>query len=419
MSGGTKGTMLSLVLPVMKEGKCQLVRCKPIWCYEAQISGVDMILGYPFLKAFRMMVNCPKDCLVTHRTSHPSQPFCVRECSANKVLTTTLLPKEHSVRNALDDFQPYAALKGGLDDLHVAQLKAAGQREGLSVSNPRFVSPGCKVTPWETDHLAVDGSYLDASQQTNSHSLAEVGNEVYCTTSTLQRDRSLPSVCESTALVEPQRAKFYCLCCGKKFEDKDLFSYDCCQERSIQRIRTHHLQESSPEQALPEDTYGEKTSLVRPVTSNVEMSEDSEPETVGYDSQGQNEVDTQLRDYVHAMDPDFMSLEEKVMRRTHTNDLDEVVDIFETRFGARKATPLDKKECRKVRKSGEYTLDPAFVEDVLKIAQSQDIVPTVDAFASERFHIMDRYWTKGSNAFKKNWVGEVLWLHPLRSCWTK
>jgi len=50
------------------------------------------------------------------------------------------------------------------------------------------------------------------------------------------------------------------------------------------------------------------------------MSEDSEPETVGYDSQGQNEVDTQLRDYVHAMDPDFMSLEEKVIRRTHTKD---------------------------------------------------------------------------------------------------
>ena len=140
-------------------------------------------------------MNCPKDCLVTHRTSHPSQPFCERECSANKVLTTNLLPKEHSVENALDDFQPYAALKGGLDDLHVAQLKAAGQGVGLSVSNPRFVSPGCKVTLWETDHLAVDGSYLDASQQTISHSLAEVGNEVYCTASTLQRDRSLPSVC--------------------------------------------------------------------------------------------------------------------------------------------------------------------------------------------------------------------------------
>jgi len=64
-------------------------------------------------------------------------------------------------------------------------------------------------------------------------------------------------------------------------------------------------------------------------------------------------------------------------------------------------------------------LDPTFVEDVLKVAQSQDMVPTVGEFASERCHIMDRYWTKGSNAFKKNWVGEVLRLHPLRGCWTK
>ena len=147
MSGGTKGAMLSLVLPVVRKGKNQLVRCKAVWCYEAQISGVDMILGYPFLKAFRMSVNCPKDCLVTDRTSHPAQPFCAKECFANEMLTTTLLPKVHSELNDLDDSNPVVA-QGVLVDLPVARQKAVGHGGGLSVSNPRFDLPGDKVTPW-------------------------------------------------------------------------------------------------------------------------------------------------------------------------------------------------------------------------------------------------------------------------------
>jgi len=180
------------------------------------------------------------------------------------MLTTPLLTQDHSVRNALATISIPTQPRGGRDDLLVAQLKAAGHGRGLSVSNTRFDSPGRKVTPWETDHLAVDGSCLDTFLHAISHPLADVGNRVCSTASSLLHDRSLPSVCESTALVEPQRAKFYCLCCGKKFGDKDFFSYDCCQERSIQRIRTHHLQENSPGEILPENDLWRQNFLSTP-----------------------------------------------------------------------------------------------------------------------------------------------------------
>ena len=38
---------------------------------------------------------------------------------------------------------------------------------------------------------------------------------------------------------------------------------------------------------------------------------------------------------------------------------------------------------------------------------------TVDACASDRNHLVDRYWTKKTDALKQNWDGETVYCHPM------
>ena len=64
MDGGRKGCMCSLVIPTFThEGVHKMVECAPYWGYEASITDCDIILGYPFLKGFRFIINCQGDYL--------------------------------------------------------------------------------------------------------------------------------------------------------------------------------------------------------------------------------------------------------------------------------------------------------------------------------------------------------------------
>ena len=54
MVGGTSGLMLQLVLPVEASTELFLVKTTPLFAYEADVVGCDLIIGYPFLKAFHL-----------------------------------------------------------------------------------------------------------------------------------------------------------------------------------------------------------------------------------------------------------------------------------------------------------------------------------------------------------------------------
>ena len=75
-------------------------------------------------------------------------------------------------------------------------------------------------------------------------------------------------------------------------------------------------------------------------------------------------------------------------------------------------TSVDKGPGTSVRRSGKLTLDKMFVQGLLEVASSQEINPSVDAFASKGMHFFDKYCTKNSDAFKRSWRHEVLWIHP-------
>jgi len=44
---------------------------------------------------------------------------------------------------------------------------------------------------------------------------------------------------------------------------------------------------------------------------------------------------------------------------------------------------------------------------------NQEFNFTIDACASDKNHLVERYWTIESNALKQNWDGEIVYCHPM------
>ena len=61
IKGGTHGCLCSIFLPLRSyTGETKLVQCAPFGGFEADVGhcGIDVVLGFPFLKAFSLYVDC-------------------------------------------------------------------------------------------------------------------------------------------------------------------------------------------------------------------------------------------------------------------------------------------------------------------------------------------------------------------------
>ena len=61
MEGGTHGLFLEFRLPVWSRGRLISAKTCSLFAYEANIHGVDIIMGYPFLKVFNLCVDAHHD----------------------------------------------------------------------------------------------------------------------------------------------------------------------------------------------------------------------------------------------------------------------------------------------------------------------------------------------------------------------
>ena len=64
MTGGSKGCNVTISVLILKgnaNNAPTLLRCSNFWGYVANIGDCDVILGYPFLKIFNLVVDCPSD----------------------------------------------------------------------------------------------------------------------------------------------------------------------------------------------------------------------------------------------------------------------------------------------------------------------------------------------------------------------
>ena len=61
MDGGKRGTFLELRIPVWSQGQLITAKTTPLFAYEVNLHGVDIIMGYPFLRAFYLNVDTEHD----------------------------------------------------------------------------------------------------------------------------------------------------------------------------------------------------------------------------------------------------------------------------------------------------------------------------------------------------------------------
>jgi len=137
----------------------------------------------------------------------------------------------------------------------------------------------------------------------------------------------------------------------------------------------------------------------------------SECESVsGFSQESTSDCEESLKTFMHAMDPDWTMVEE--MRIVSKVGEEHQLCRLSAKTSVKGSTRDDQKTRRHLQRSGEFSLDPSFVRDLLAIARSQDVIPTVDAFASHSKHWLEKYWTKHTDAFKKDWTAETLWINP-------
>ena len=84
LEGGQFGLHISLTIPVKQDDdRFVAAVCSPLWAFEAQVTGVDIIVGYPFLALFGFSVHPAENCLrlspstANTRTDHPEDVWAV------------------------------------------------------------------------------------------------------------------------------------------------------------------------------------------------------------------------------------------------------------------------------------------------------------------------------------------------------
>ena len=63
-------------------------------------------------------------------------------------------------------------------------------------------------------------------------------------------------------------------------------------------------------------------------------------------------------------------------------------------------------------KTGNYRIREKLFREIMYIAEAQDFIPNVDAFASEAHCCFGNYWSAHSDAFDKHWGYHRLWINP-------
>ena len=114
-------------------------------------------------------------------------------------------------------------------------------------------------------------------------------------------------------------------------------------------------------------------------------------------------VDLDLQSLVREMDPDWMRICEVRMSTDPVTGAHSLTESDKPGYKDKSwMTSVDKGPGTSVRRSGKFTLDKMFVQNLLEVASSQGVNPPVDAFASKGMHFFDKYWIKNSDAFKKS-----------------
>ena len=441
MNGGHRGCKVQITLPVQStdcDSSSQL-RCKPTWCYECDLFGSDVIIGYPFLKLNHLTVDCPKDAL-RHTT-----PTTSTSCSDIRLQTspTTVTNVSHRVE----------------------QLKNPNPTDELAgVSRCPPVSPGSKANDPRPQDIRATSSYLDIQQQRilPDSSTAELSvhiqpvrySEQHPPDSTLtELSEADPPDTTTTPRDTPCTTSFgttttlhKCTQCNRITNQQN---YDCgCLDGTNILLPVSERQVSSVLEStmvptinvMPYKTYKRDTPSMdwwedlHHVNDVQDLLLDGDwfqfQQSTEYFCRILGSVPSHPENILGSLPSQSKSilgdrftadtlnvLGNRVTNRAMDSQSIATKYLVDPRILGRE-NMLGSVPCMQLRRlqhalySADYRIRSEVFERILDFAKEQDMYPEVDAFSSKADSRLKSYWSSHSDAFRKTWSDKILWINP-------
>ena len=153
MAGGTHGLFLEFLLPIWRHGRLINARTCSLFAYEANIQGVDVIMGYPFLKVFNLSVDAQHDRLVVCPDEIQVAPIPSQEMEASVTMPTSQVTVTYEVSSDVEVRTMFGCTCNGDFDPKCPLAPYHGMEFGMTNVEPPVVTQEFEL---ELDNNMVD-----------------------------------------------------------------------------------------------------------------------------------------------------------------------------------------------------------------------------------------------------------------------
>ena len=442
MNGGKYGCMMHLSLPILHSSTP--LYTKSFWGYEAAIQSSDIILGYPFLKRYRLTVDCIQDGLRHYPTS-TTRKSCSRSMTSSLANTTddsttpssksstpspwtsTTSPTTGSMKSSVPPPVFDSVAWGGNSESSPclyppgSKAKTAGAKDISGASSRPDAQPLRIISGLSNTELSVhpqcvffsgqpttDGSFSNPPVLTSSNITPISGNGAR---SHSFAPSNTPLQCSQCHRISLNR-QFDCGCTVGDFQlQPTLDVQDDCTKREVtphspRESYYEFLQNSSQNsvRTFPRQNFLMAVRGISFSYDSVFSVSESEFSAHHQDDWFRTDPHNFAQDSIFRWVPEQVSVHAmKFAERSLHMDPNTLSDSFAQRI---------RHNVRNAFKSGNYRVTRPFFQAMYEKARAQDIILSVDAFSSSAHKMLPVYWSAHSDAFNKCWSGLDLWIHP-------
>ena len=397
MSGGNKGCIMWITIPVTNlDGTTTSdFHCEPFWGYEAAVESCDLVMGYPFLKKFRLVVDCPSDSLRRAPTSTSGSSGMTSTSTSTSARCSTPMPKHSTPVSTLPttDFYPGVKDPKGEGSTPVdspgpktkaAEIKVNGKSSSrLVLRSHRFperlgIGCSCSLPPALSLFLHLPDGIASGVSVENPPTSPQFRGDVARTTPTTP---PIPFFRCSQCLRKSSLPDFDCGCMSG--EARLLPVYSGQETMELSKVSSHPINISS---TLLPDSPGESPYFSRVIT----FRDDDKLTSASIDAH-----DSQW----------FQSRSVPVPVITGDFQCSHIEVSPPLKY-------LTDQQVEYALKSGNYRIRQKIFDEIMYVAYAQVFSTTVDAFSCKAHRRMETYWSAHSDAFERDWSDQCLWINP-------
>ena len=387
MDGGTLGCLLDVFLPIRAGASEKHLQCRSVWAYECFVHGSDLIIGYPYLKINRLSVDCPADAL--------------RHTTLTNFSRSQTTPKSHT-----HDFD-----RGSLN------LLVPGTKVQEQVSRCPIDPPGPKANDPRPQDIRATSSYLAATppRHTPTNSLAEL--VVHPQQPQFLSPLRPGSPRSGLPVADPPSTQLLLGLACTTTNSTTTTAYKCSQCNRVSNridfdcgcvVGDHTLLPVTQQQVC---TVPADMSML-PSIPNVEIINVTNSTLDWWDElyfldesaipSGDNTTPAPDTWYTWCPFVSDSCIPGKSFPLAACKPIHMVDSSHQVNF----------RRLRTAFRSGNYRIRSSVFQEIVDIAEKQDVFPDVDAFSSQAHCRLPEYWSAHTDAFKKTWSNKVLWINP-------